>query len=477
MKILFAASEVLPFSSSGGLGDVIGSLPKALKKRYEDYDVRVISPLYSAVKEEYRRKMKKEKEFQVKLNWRKQYCAIYSLESDGVIYYFVDNEYYFKRASLYGSYDDGERFSYFCSAILTFMDQLDFFPDVMNCNDWQTALAVIQLKTKYAIDRRYASVKTVFSIHNILFQGQYDHAVSGDVFDLDPRYYEIYDYNGQINLMKGAIVCSDKVVTVSERYAKEIMTPEFANGLDPIIRMYSCKLSGILNGIDYAYYDPHTDKALYKNYTFRSVKRKAENKVALQAEIGLPVRADVPMISMISRLTDQKGLDLLHERAEELLYDDVQLVILGTGDRYYEDFFRSLQYRYNDKVRAIIAYDKELSKRIYASSDIFLMPSKTEPCGLSQMIASRYGAVPVVRETGGLYDSIKPYHTEDGRHVGNGFTFASYNSGDMLYVIREALALYQNKEEFTALAEKIMKHDFSWSVSAEKYAQLYNSVE
>ncbi|MBQ3869300.1 MAG: glycogen synthase, partial [Clostridia bacterium] len=248
-------------------------------------------------------------------------------------------------------------------------------------------------------------------------------------------------------------------------------------GLDPIIRMYSCKLSGILNGIDYAYYDPHTDKALYKNYTFRSVKRKAENKVALQAEIGLPVRADVPMISMISRLTDQKGLDLLHERAEELLYDDVQLVILGTGDRYYEDFFRSLQYRYNDKVRAIIAYDKELSKRIYASSDIFLMPSKTEPCGLSQMIASRYGAVPVVRETGGLYDSIKPYHTEDGRRVGNGFTFASYNSGDMLYVIREALALYQNKEEFTALAEKIMKHDFSWSVSAEKYAQLYNSVE
>ena len=476
MKILFAASEVLPFSSSGGLGDVIGSLPKALKKEHKDYDVRVISPLYSAVKDEYREKMKKEKEFTVKLSWRKQYCAVYSLEENGVIYYFVDNEYYFKRGSLYGSFDDGERFAYFSSAILTFMDQLDFFPDVMNCNDWQTALAVIHLKTKFAIDRRYASVKTVFSIHNILYQGQYDHAVSGDIFDLDQRYYEIYDYNGQINLMKGAIVCADRVVTVSEKYAKEIMTPEFANGLDPVIRMYSCKLSGILNGIDYVYYDPQKDKALFKNYTYRSIGRKQENKVAFQAEIGLPVRADVPMISVISRLTDQKGLNLLKEQAEELLKDDIQLVILGCGDRYYEDFFRGLQYRHDDKVRAIIAYDKELSKRIYASSDIFLMPSKTEPCGLSQMIASRYGAVPVVRETGGLYDSIKPYHVEDGKPVGNGFTFASYSSADMLYVIREALGLYKNKEEFKNLTVKIMKHDFSWSVSAEKYAELYNSI-
>ena len=476
MKVLYATSEVLPFSSSGGLGDVIGALPKALKKTHEDYDVRVISPLYSAVREEYRKRMKKEKEFTVKLSWRKIYCAVYSLEENGVVYYFVDNEYYFKRDSLYGNFDDGERFAYFSTAVLTFMDQLDFFPDVMNCNDWQTALAVINIKTKYAIDRRYASVKTVFSIHNILFQGQYDHAVSGDVFDLDRRYFEIYDFNGQINLMKGAIVCADRVVTVSEKYAQEIMTPEFANGLDPIIRMYSCKLSGILNGIDYAYYDPSKDTAIARNYTFRSVGRKAENKTALQAELGLPVRADVPMISVISRLTEQKGVDLIKERAEELLYDDVQFVLLGCGDRYYEDFFRDLQYRRGDKVRAIIAYDKDLSKRIYASSDIFLMPSKTEPCGLSQMIASRYGAVPVVRETGGLYDSIKPYHIEGGVPVGNGFTFTYYNSGDMLYVIREALGIYRDKEAFKALTVKIMKHDFSWSVSAEKYAELYNSI-
>ncbi len=476
MKILYASSEVLPYSSSGGLGDVIGSLPKALKKKHGDYDVRVISPLYSAVKEEYRRKMIKEKEFSVKLSWRRIYCAIYSLTDNGVTYYFVDNEYYFKRGSLYGSFDDGERFAYFSASILAAMDQLDFFPDVLHCNDWQTALAVIHLKTKYAIDSRYSKIKAVFSIHNILYQGQYDHALSGDIFDLDQRSYEIYDFNGQINLMKGAIVCADRVVTVSERYAQEIMTPEFSNGLDPIIRMYSCKLCGVLNGIDYVYYDPHTDPALYKNYTYRSVKRKAENKVAFQAEVGLPVRADVPMISVISRLTDQKGLDLVREQAEELMRDDVQLVVLGCGDRQYEDFFRGLQYRHNDKVRAIIAYDKDLSKKIYASSDIFLMPSKTEPCGLSQMIASRYGAVPVVRETGGLYDSIKPYHEENGEHVGNGFTFAAYNSHDMLYVIREALALYRSKEEFEALCEKIMKHDFSWSVSAEKYAQLYNSI-
>ena len=276
--------------------------------------------------------------------------------------------------------------------------------------------------------------------------------------------------------MKGAIVCADSVLTVSERYAEEIKTEEYGHGLDPIIRMYSCKLSGILNGIDYDYYDPQKDKALYKNYTYRSVGRKAENKTALQAELGLPVRADVPMISVISRLTDQKGLDLIKDKADELLGDDVQLVVLGCGDRYYEDFFRGLQYRRSDKMRALILYDKELSKRIYAASDIFLMPSKTEPCGLSQMIASRYGAVPVVRETGGLYDSIKPYRFVDGKHIGNGFTFFSYNASDMLYVTREATATYQAKEEFRELVVNIMKHDFSWKASAKKYAELYKSL-
>ncbi|MBO4423696.1 MAG: glycogen synthase GlgA [Clostridia bacterium] len=476
MKILYAASEVLPFSSSGGLGDVIGSLPAAVKRQHPDYDVRVISPLYSSVKDEYRQKMTKEKEFRVRLSWRDLYCAVFSLQKDGVTYYFVDNEYYFKRVSLYGSFDDGERFAYFCAAVLTFMGEADYYPDVLHANDWQTALSVIYLKTKYWMNENYSRIKAVFSIHNILFQGQYDHAISGDVFDLPQNAAQTVDFNGCINLMKGAIVCADSVQTVSERYAEEIKTQEYGHGLDPAIRLYSCKIGGILNGIDYDYYDPHKDTALFKNYTYRTPGRKAENKMQLQKDLGLPVRADVPMISVISRLTDQKGLDLIAEKADELMRDDVQFVVLGCGDRYYEDFFRGLQYRHNDKVRALIMYDKELSKRIYASSDIFLMPSKTEPCGLSQMIASRYGAVPVVRETGGLYDSIKPYRYVNGAHEGNGFTFASYNSSDMLYVIREALAVYRCKDEFRELTVKIMKHDFSWSVSAEKYVMLYNSI-
>ena len=476
MKILYAASEVLPFSSSGGLADVMGSLPAALKKQQPDCDVRVVSPLYTSIRDEFRKEMKKEKEFRVRLNWRDQYCAVFSLQRNGVTYYFIDNEYYFKRGSLYGSYDDGERFAFFSMAVLDLMSELDFYPDILHANDWQTALTVIYLKTKFSVSDKYRDIKAVFSIHNILFQGQFDHAILGDVFDLPQGLAQIVDYRGCINLMKGAIVCADSVVTVSERYAEEIKTEEYGHGLDQIIRLYSCKLFGILNGIDYDYYDPHKDTALYKNYTYRSVQRKAENKTALQAELGLPVCADVPMISVISRLTDQKGLDLIKDKADELLNDDVQLVVLGCGDRYYEDYLRGLEYRRNDKMRALILYDKELSKKIYAASDIFLMPSKTEPCGLSQMIASRYGAVPVVRETGGLYDSIKPYRLVDGKHIGNGFTFFSYNASDMLYVTREATATYQAKEEFRELVVNIMKHDFSWKASAEKYAELYKSL-
>ncbi len=476
MKILYAASEVLPFSSSGGLGDVMGSLPASLKRLYPDSDIRVISPLYSSIRDEYRSKMKKECEFRVRLSWREQYCAVFSLEMNGVICYFVDNEYYFKRGSLYGNYDDGERFAFFSMAVIQSMSVLDFYPDILHANDWQTALSVIYLKTKFSVYEKYRDIKAVFSIHNILFQGQFDHAILGDVFDLAPGLKQVVDYGGRINLMKGAIVCADSVVTVSPRYAEEIKTSEYGHGLESIMRLYSCKLYGILNGIDYDYYDPHTDKAIYKNYTYRSPQRKKINKTALQKELGLPVDPEIPMISVISRLTDQKGLDLIANKADELLCDNVQLVVLGCGDGYYEDFFSGLQQRHGDKMRALIMYDKDLSKKIYAASDIFLMPSKTEPCGLSQMIASRYGAVPVVRETGGLYDSIHPYRYVDGKHIGNGFTFASYNAHDMLYVVREALATYRAKEEFTELVVRVMKYDFSWKVSAVKYAELYNSL-
>jgi len=476
MKILYTASEVLPFSSSGGLADVMGSLPAALKRLYPDSDIRVVSPLYSSIKNVWRQKMKKECEFKVRLNWREQYCGVFSLEYNGITYYFIDNEYYFKRGSLYGNYDDGERFAYFCMAVMNVMSQLDFYPDILHANDWQTALTVIYLKTRFSMYEKYRDIKAVFSIHNILFQGQFDFAILGDVFDLAPGVSPVVDYNGCINLMKGAIVCADSVVTVSERYAEEIKTSEYGHGLEGIMRLYSCKLFGILNGIDYDYYNPQTDKAIAKNYTYRSVYRKKINKTALQKELGLPVDENIPMISVISRLTDQKGLDLIADRADELLNDNVQLVVLGCGDAYYENFFRGLQYRHNDKMRALILYDKDLSKKIYAASDVFLMPSKTEPCGLSQMIASRYGAVPVVRETGGLYDSIKPYRYVDGKHIGNGFTFFSYNAHDMLYVTREALYTYQAKQEFAELAARVMRVDFSWKNSAKKYAELYNSL-
>ncbi len=476
MKILYTASEVLPFSSSGGLADVMGSLPQALKRLYPDCDVRVVSPLYSSVKSGYREQMKKECEFKIRLSWREQYCGIYSLVSNGVTYYFIDNEYYFKRGSLYGNYDDGERFAYFCMAVMHLMSELDYYPDILHANDWQTALTVIYLKTKYSMYEKYRDIKAVFSIHNILFQGQFDFAILGDVFDIAPGIAPVVDYNGCINLMKGATVCADSIVTVSERYAEEIKTSEYGHGLEGMMRLYSCKLYGILNGIDYDYYNPLTDKAIVKNYSYRSTARKKINKTALQKEYGLPVNADIPMISVISRLTDQKGLDLIAEKADELLSDNVQLVVLGCGDVYYESFFKQLEERHRDKMRALITYDKDLSKKIYASSDIFLMPSKTEPCGLSQMIASRYGAVPVVRETGGLYDSIKPYRYVDGKHMGNGFTFASYNAHDMLYVLREALATYQTKQEYAELTARVMKCDFSWNTSAQKYADLYNSL-
>lgn len=476
-KILYLASEALPFASSGGLGDVMGALPKAMVREQPDSDVRVMIPLYSTVADAYRSKMVMEKQFTVELAWRKQYCAIFSYKKDGVIYYFIDNEYYFKRPSLYGEFDDGERFAYFCHAALCAMAELDFFPDIMHCNDWQTAPAVIYLKTLYCRDPRYAVIKTVFSIHNILFQGIYDFALLGDIFALPDAAAGIVEYSGLINLMKGAIVCSDLVGTVSPTYAKEICTAEYSNGLDHMIRMYQGKVFGILNGIDTDYYNPATDEELVRNYTYRSIGRKKENKLGLCKMLGLEERADRPLISVISRLTDQKGLDLIMAVADRIMERDVTFVILGCGDARYEAYFASLEQRYPGKVKALLTYNKPLSKKIYAASDLFLMPSKTEPCGLSQMIASRYGAVPIVRETGGLYDSIKPYYPfADGTFEGNGFTFANYNAEDMLYVINSALDLYGNKEQFNKLAQRAAKTDFSWNASAKSYKEIYEKL-
>lgn len=475
-KILFVGAEAMPFAATGGLGDVLGSLPSAIAKA-SDCDVRVVMPLYSAIKEEWRREMKEEAIFTVPLSWRRQYCGVYSIKKDGVIYYFIDNEYYFCRDSLYGSYDDGERFAYFCMAVMETMAAVNFFPDVLHAHDWQGALSVIYLNHIYKKKPKYQNIKTVYTIHNIEYQGKYDFSILGDVFALSENEYALMEHDGCINLMKAAIEDADKVTTVSPRYAEEIQTPEYAHGLHASLNNNAHKLCGILNGIDYSYYDPKSDKVIEANYSSANTEGKAACRTALRRELELEDRPEVPLMAIISRLASHKGLDII----EGCIYDivmknDVQLVVLGKGEERYEQFFCYLQDRFPNKVRALITYDRDLSKKIYAAADIFLMPSKSEPCGLSQMIASRYGAIPVVRETGGLYDSIKPFWMKGNKMFGNGFTFAGYNSGELRERTEAAIELYSNNELKNKLVYKIMRTDFSWKASAEKYVEMYEAL-
>ncbi len=476
-KILFVGSECMPFAATGGLGDVMGSLPAALKaKGKEAIDVRAVMPLYDAVSDEWRAQMKCEAVFELSLGWRRQYCGIHSLVKDGVTFYFIDNEYYFKRGSLYGHYDDGERYAYFCMAVLEMLWRVDFLPDIIHANDWQSALVVVYYHLKYKLREGYHNIKTVFTIHNIEYQGKYSMEILKDVFDIEWNEVALMEYGGCMNLMKAAIMCADRVSTVSPRYAGEIQNPEFAHGLDALLREQSYKLCGILNGIDYSYYDPEADKELAENFTVEKLDGKKADKTALQEELGLPV-SDAPMFSIISRLVSHKGTDLVRDMVYRMMGEnDAQLVILGTGEWHYEEFFRELERNFPGKVRALIKYDRALSKRIYAASDFFIMPSKSEPCGLSQMIASRYGAVPIVRETGGLYDSIKGYWVCEGEVMGNGFTFANYSADELYDRVRAALWLYSQPEEMAALREKVMNTDFSWAASAASYINLYEYI-
>jgi len=472
-KILFAGSEAMPFAATGGLGDVLGALPPALAAVNPDWDVRVVMPLYAQVSEEWRSKMAFEKNITVTLAWREQYCGIFSLDYKGVKYYFIDNEYYFKRNALYGFFDDPERFAFFSRAVLDLMEATGFFPDVLHANDWQTALSVIALKEERAELDGYKDVRAVYTIHNIDYQGVYGLGIINDVFGLDEEKASIVEYSGALNLTKGAVVCADFVTTVSPKYAQEIKTEYFSHGLHHIINQYGFKLGGIINGIDEAAYDPRTDADIPAAFSAEALDGKKACKEALQREFGLDVRPDVPVIAMVSRLAEHKGFDLVCEVADELMNDDVQFVLLGTGDAGFEAFFEEFGARHLGKAGVRLAYNRKLSKLIYAGADMFLMPSKSEACGLAQMIASRYGTVPIVRETGGLYDTIKPY---SWNRVGNGFTFAAYNAYDMLYVIREAEGVYRDSENWEKLVAKIMKIDFSWNSSAEKYASLYDKV-
>ena len=472
MKVLYVASEALPFMASGGLGDVAGSLPQALRKRL--IGCRVVMPLYDTIKQELKDKMTFVTNISVPVAWRRQYCGIFQAKHEGVIYYLIDNQYYFKRDTIYGHYDDAERFTFFARAVLEILPVVDFKPDIIHCNDWQSALTPVFYTTLYSKDPWYQGIKTVFTIHNIQYQGTYGMELVGDVIGLNPADTSVVEYDGDVNFMKGAIECADKVTTVSPSYAGEILDPWYSHGLDTILRERQWKLQGILNGIDVDNYNPETDKAIVKNYTVKDVKAgKAENKKSLQKEMGLPQRADTPIIGLVSRLVSHKGLDLIKGILDELLSTtDVQVAVLGSGDWQYENFFREMQAKYPDKLAVTIGFIPALSRKVYAGSDLFLMPSKSEPCGLSQMIALRYGTVPIVRETGGLRDSI----TDSGDGQGNGFTFKTYNAHDMLGAIRRATAAYWDKDNWDVLVERAMNCDLSWGKSANEYIKMYKDL-
>lgn len=475
MKILFVGSEAIPFMSTGGLGDVLGSLPAALAKNNKDADVRVVLPLHKSTKSKFINELKFVGETYVYLSWRCQYCGVFSCERDGVTYYFIDNEYYFQRDSAYGNYDDAERYGFFGKAVLDIMPLIDFYPDVLNANDWQSAMTIIYLKRRYASSLEYSKIKTVYTIHNIDYQGIYPLHVIGDVFGLDSMDdLTTVEYNGCMNLTKGAIVCADQVSTVSERYANEIQTEFYSSGLHYVLHMYAGKVCGIVNGIDMDYYNPAKDDVIASKYDSKCLNGKVECKKTLQELSGLPQDHKIPVVSMVSRLASHKGFDLVKFILPEILSFGVQFVLLGTGEEEIENYFKDIQYRYPNQVKVFFEFNKDLSKKIYAGSDIFLMPSKSEPCGLAQMISSRYGTVPVVRETGGLYDTIKPYNKYTGE--GNGFTFANYNAHEMKDAIWRSVELFNDEQKWTDLVKKIMDIDFSWNVSAMKYIDLYKKL-
>lgn len=471
MKVCFIAAEAAPFVKVGGLGDVIGSLPKALREL--GVDARVILPLYSSIDRE--RFGLKYKAYQfVDLGWRHSYCGIFETEVDGVPCYFVDNEQYFNRDSIYGQADDGERFAFFSKAALEILPAFDFKPDVVNVNDWHTALSVIYLDVLKSREAEfYKDMKSVLSIHNIEFQGRFNPYEMGNLFGLENKYFDALIYNGDVNLLKGAIQLADRVNTVSETYAREILDPYFSYGLDKILNVEQGKLRGILNGIDVDKFNPKTDPMIPMNYDLKTFEDKVQNKLAFQKEMDLEVNADIPLIGMVTRLTHQKGIDLILQASEDILRTGAQLVILGTGDAHYESALRSLEHYRHDRVRSILLFSNEMSAKIYAASDLFLMPSKTEPCGLSQLISMRYGTVPVVHRVGGLRDTVIPFTGVEG----NGFTFESFQAGDMMDAIYRAVTcFYQSPDEWKQIIKNNLQKDVSWEQSAKKYLDLYHEV-
>lgn len=471
MKVLYAVSECKPFAASGGLGDVAGSLPQALRKRF--IGCRVVMPLYDSIAQKYRDEMKFITNITVPVAWRRQYCGIFELHRDGVIYYFLDNQYYFKRGSLYGHYDDAERFAFFSRAVLEMLGCIDFKPDIIHSNDWQTALVPVYYNHFYRNREGYENIKTVFTIHNIQYQGKYGREVLEEVVGIGWNDRADLEYDGCVNLMKGAIECSNMVTTVSPTYANEILDPWFSYGLDTILRQRTFKLKGILNGISYDMYDPEKDPDIWAHYSASDLSGKAENKQKLQERLGLEQSPDKPILAMVTRLADHKGLDLVKSVMEEILNTtDVQLAVLGSGEWQYESYFKYLAGKFPGRVGLTLGFIPELANKIYAGSDLFLMPSKSEPCGLSQMVALRYGSIPIVRETGGLKDSV----TDSGLGEGNGFTFVNYNAHEMMYAVRRAIGGFADKEGWAILVKRAMECDYSWSKSAGEYIRMYKEL-
>ena len=477
LKVLYVASEAVPFVKTGGLADVAGSLPKELKQK--GVDVRVVIPKYSGIKEEYRNNMEHIYDGEINVSWRKKYLGIDRYDYKDVPFYFIDNQEYFYREGYYGYPDDVERFTFFCRAVLEMLPHIDFWPDVIHMNDWQTGLISVYLKLEHNEDVRYNKIKTVYTIHNLKYQGRFWKGYLPDVLGLDWKYFNNGDleYFDDINFMKGAIVYSDKVTTVSRSYAKEIQDPYYGEGLEGMLQKRDADLSGIINGLDYEDYNPETDKYIFKNFdVHNAIAIKGDNKEQLQKKLGLPVNRKIPMIGMVTRLVEAKGLDLVTRILDELLeYENVQFVILGTGDRQYEDWFKGLVWRYPKKVSANIFFNNELAHQIYAASDLFLMPSQYEPCGIGQLIALRYGTVPIVRATGGLKDTVEAYNNYT--QTGNGFSFNNYNAHELLFFIKRAIDGIADDRKHIHLVENAMTADYSWEESAKQYKELYNSLK
>ncbi len=472
MKVLYAAAEATPFIKVGGLGDVMGGLPKALCEL--GVDARVILPLYSKIKDKYIDQLEFIADIGIPLGWRMCYCGIFKAKIGKVTYYFIDNEQFFKRDNVYGEFDDAERFAFFSKAVLEALPHVDFYPDVINANDWHTAMVPLYLNAFYRNISEYMFIKTVLSIHNIEFQGKYDPLIMGNVFGLDVSYRDIMMYDDCLNVLKAGIESANLVTTVSETYAKEILDPYFSHNLHNILIPRQYKLKGIINGIDTEVFNPKTDKALPYHYDYSSIRMKSMNKTALQKELGLEVDAKKPLIGMVTRLTPQKGLDLVREAMSELTKHDVQIVVLGTGYPEYEECFQYWDNVCHNKVRAIIKFSGELASKIYSAADLFLMPSHAEPCGLAQMISMRYGTIPIVHTVGGLKDSVTPYNPETKE--GNGLTFQSYNAWDMYDAIMRGLELYHDKTHWRQLRKNAMNTDFSWENSAKIYKQTYEDL-